>query len=144
MISPVPVVGAATCYGCLVTGFRGAPAASVGFRLPLFVLAQVATPPLARHRGNRNVQGRAKGACAAAMGTIDAACVLPRRIAAGDWPNVLFGLALLVVRFLWEASHRLRIAAIAVVGRIALPRPHPASGMVRRGGDCGAVEHPVV
>jgi chromate transporter len=76
MISPGPVVIAATFVGYLVAGFSGALAATIGIFLPSFVLVLVAAPILARHRSNPNVQGFVKGAYAAAIGTILGACAI--------------------------------------------------------------------
>jgi chromate transporter len=131
MISPGPVVITATFVGYLVAGFWGALAATVGIFLPSFVLVQAAAPVLARHRGNRNVQGFVKGAYAAAIGTILGACVLLGRIAIGDWLTVLLGLASLLVLFRWKVSNPLLMAATATIGLIAFPLLRPAWVMVR-------------
>jgi chromate transporter len=131
MISPGPVVITATFVGYLVAGFWGALAATIGIFLPSFVLVLVAAPILARHRGNRNVQGFVKGAYAAAIGTILGACVLLGRIAIGDWLTILIGIASLVVLFRWKVSNPLLIAVTTAVGLIAFPWLHPAWVMVR-------------
>jgi chromate transporter len=131
MISPGPVVITATFVGYLVAGFWGALAATVGIFLPSFVLVQVAAPVLARHRGNRNVQGFVKGAYAAAIGMILGACILLGRIAIGDWLTVLLGLASLLVQFRWKVSNPLLMAATATIGLIAFPLLRPAWVMVR-------------
>jgi chromate transporter len=74
MISPGPVVITATFVGYLVAGFWGSLLSTVGIFLPSFILVLVAAPLLARNRTNPNVQGFVKGAYAAAIGTILAAC----------------------------------------------------------------------
>ncbi len=131
MISPGPVVITATFVGYLVAGFWGSLAATVGIFLPSFILVLVAAPILVRHRSNRNVQGFVKGAYAAAIGTILAACVLLGRIAIGDWLTVLIAVAALIALFLWKISNPLLMAVTALAGLIAFPLLHPAWVMVR-------------
>ena len=131
MISPGPVVITATFVGYLVAGFWGSLLSTVGIFLPSFLLVLIAAPLLARHRGDRNVQGFVKGAYAAAIGTILGACVLLGKIAIGDWLTALIGLASLVVLFRWKVSNPLLIAATAVVGLIAFPILEPNWVMVR-------------
>src|SRR5579862_5506701 len=99
MISPGPVVITATFVGFIVGGFWGSLVATVGIFLPSFILVLVAAPILARHSGNKNVQGFVKGAYAAAIGTILGACVLLGKVAIGDWLTALIGVASLAVLF---------------------------------------------
>ena len=131
MISPGPVVITATFVGYLVAGFWGSLAATIGIFFPSFVLVLVAAPILARHRGNRNVQGFVKGAYAAAIGTILGACVLLGRIAIGDWLTVLIGVGALIALFRWRVSNPLLMAVTAVAGLVAFPLLHPAWVMVK-------------
>jgi chromate transporter len=131
MISPGPVVITATFVGYLVAGFWGSLVSTFGIFLPSFLLVLIAAPLLARHRGDRNVQGFVKGAYAAAIGTILGACVLLGKIAIGDWLTALIGLASLVVLFRWKVSNPLLIAVTACVGLIAFPIIEPAWVMVR-------------
>jgi chromate transporter len=131
MISPGPVVITATFVGYLVAGFWGSLVSTVGIFLPSFLLVLIVAPILARHRANANVQGFVKGAYAAAIGTILGASVLLGRIAIGDWPTALIGLASLAVLFRWKVSNPMLIAATAAVGLIAFPLLQPAWVMVK-------------
>lgn len=131
MISPGPVVITATFVGYLVAGFQGALVATVGIFLPSFILVLVAAPLLARHRGNRNVQGFVKGAYAAAIGTILGACVLLGRIAIGDWLTALIAAGALLALFRWKVSNPLLMAVTAAAGLIAFPLLQPAWVMVK-------------
>ena len=131
MISPGPVVITATFVGYLVAGFQGALVATVGIFLPSFILVLVAAPLLARHRGNRNVQGFVKGAYAAAIGTILGACVLLGRIVIGDWLTALIAVGALLALFRWKVSNPLLMALTAATGLIAFPLLHPAWVMVK-------------
>jgi chromate transporter len=131
MISPGPVVITATFVGYLVAGFWGSLVSTVGIFLPSFILVLVAAPILARHRGNRNIQGFVKGAYAAAIGTILGASVLLGRVAIGDWLTAAVGLASLAVLFRWKVSNPLLIAVTAVIGLVAFPLLHPTWVMVK-------------
>src|SRR6185312_14938596 len=131
MISPGPVVITATFVGYLVAGFWGSLVSTIGIFMPSFLLVLIVAPILARHRANPNVQGFVKGAYGAAIGTILGASVLLGRIAIGDWPTALIGLASLAVLFRWKVSNPMLIAATAAVGLIAFPLLQPAWVMVK-------------
>jgi chromate transporter len=131
MISPGPVVITATFVGYLVAGLWGALAATVGIFLPSFLLVLLVAPILARHRGDRNVQGFIKGAYAAAIGTILGACVLLARLAIGDAFTTVIGVASLVALFRWKINNPLLMALTAAAGLIAFPLLHPAWVMVK-------------
>ena len=131
MISPGPVVITATFVGYLVAGFWGSLVSTIGIFFPSFLLVLVAAPILARHRGNRNVQGFIKGAYAAAIGTILGACILLGRIAIGDWLTMAIAAASLAVLFRWKVSNPLLIAATALIGLIAFPLLQPTWVMVK-------------
>jgi chromate transporter len=131
MISPGPVVITATFVGYLVAGLTGALVATIGIFLPSFLLVLLVAPILARHRGNRNVQGFIKGAYAAAIGTILGACVLLGHIAIGDWFTIVVAIAALFALFRWTISNPLLMAVTAVAGLIAFPLLHPVWVMVR-------------
>ena len=126
MISPGPVVITATFVGYLVAGFWGSLVATVGIFLPSFLLILIAAPILARHRGNRQVQGFVKGAYAAAIGTILGACVLLGKIAIGDWLTALIALGSLALLFRFKVSNPLLVAATAAIGLVAFPLLQPA------------------
>ncbi len=131
MISPGPVVITATFVGYIVAGFWGSLAATVGIFLPSFLFVLIAAPILARHSGNKNVQGFVKGAYAAAIGTILGACVLLGQVAIGDWLTAAIALVSLGVLFRWKVSNPLLIAATAVIGLIGYQLLHPAWVMVK-------------
>jgi chromate transporter len=131
MISPGPVVITATFVGYLVAGFWGSLVSTIGIFLPSFLLVLIVAPILARHRGNANVAGFVKGAYAAAIGTILGACVLLGRIAIGDWPTALIGVASLAALFRWKINNPLLIAVTAVIGLIAFPLLQPGWVMVK-------------
>jgi Chromate transporter len=102
-----------------------------GIFLPSFILVLVAAPLLAKYRGNPNVQGFAKGAYAAAIGTILGACILLGRIAIGDWLTALVGVLSLAILFRWKVNNPLLIAATAVIGLVPYPLLQPTWVMLK-------------
>ena len=126
MLSPGPVVITATFVGYLVAGFWGSLVATIGIFFPSFLLVLIVAPILVRHRANVNVQGFAKGAYAAAIGTILGACVLLGKVAIGDWLTALIALLSLVVLFRWKVSNPALVAATASIGLVAFPLLRPA------------------
>jgi chromate transporter len=131
IISPGPVVIAATFVGYLVAGFWGSFASTIGIFLPSFLLVLMAAPIITRHRRNANVQGFIKGAYAAAIGTILGACILLGRIAIGDWLTAAIGVASLAVLFRWKVSNPALITATALIGLTAYPSLQPTWVMVK-------------
>jgi chromate transporter len=131
MISPGPVVITATFVGYLVGGFWGSVVSTVGIFLPSFLFVLIVAPILARHSGNKNVQGFVKGAYAAAIGTILGACVLLGKVAIGDWLTVAIGVVSLGVLFRWKVSNPLLIAVTAVIGLVGYSVLHPTWVMVK-------------
>jgi chromate transporter len=131
MISPGPVVITATFVGFLVAGFWGATAATIGIFLPSFILVLVAAPLLARHRGNRRVQGFIKGAYGAAIGTILGACFLLSRIAIGDWLTILIAVISLIALFRWKVSNPVLMLAAAILGYACFPILQPGWVLVK-------------
>jgi chromate transporter len=131
IISPGPVVIAATFVGYLVAGFWGSFASTIGIFLPSFLLVLMAAPIITRHRRNANVQGFIKGAYAAAIGTILGACILLGRIAIGDWLTAAIGVASLAVLFRWKVSNPALITATALIGLTAYPLLQPTWVMVK-------------
>jgi chromate transporter len=126
MISPGPVVITATFVGYIVGGFWGSVVATVGIFLPSFLFVLIVAPILARHSGNKNVQGFVKGAYAAAIGTILGACVLLGQVAIGDWLTAAIAVVSLGVLFRWKVSNPLLIAVTAVIGLVGYQLLHPA------------------
>ena len=61
MVTPGPVMTAATFAGYLVAGPWGAVVCTIAIYLPSFLLVLLAAPPLMRHRANPLVQGFVKG-----------------------------------------------------------------------------------
>jgi chromate transporter len=131
MITPGPLVIAATFVGYLVAGFWGAIISTIGIFLPSFVLVLVVAPLLARHGSNPNIKGFVRGAYAAAIGSILGASFLLGRIAIGDWLTALIGAASLAMLFRLKVSNPLLIAVTAIIGLVAFPILQPAWVMTK-------------
>ncbi len=110
MLTPGPVMTAATFAGYLVAGVPGALICTVAIYLPSFLLVLLAAPLLMRHRDNRFVRGFVKGVYAVAIGAILGASLLLGRHAIGDWVTIAIAAGSLV------ALTRFKISSPAVVG----------------------------
>ncbi len=96
MLTPGPVMTAATFAGYLVAGVPGALVCTVAIYLPSFLLVLLAAPPLMRHRDNPLVQGFVKGVYAVAIGAILGASLLLGWHAIGDLVTIAIAAASLV------------------------------------------------
>ena len=114
MVTPGPVMTAATFAGYLVAGPLGALVCTIAIYLPSFLLVLLAAPPLMRYRTNLLVQGFVKGVYAAAIGAILGAVILLGGRAIGDWVTAM-------------------IAATGLVALLLLPHQRPAPSWI--GGD---------
>lgn len=119
MVTPGPVMTAATFAGYLVAGPWGAVVCTIAIYLPSFLLVQLAAPPLMRHRANPHVQGFVKGVYAAAIGAILAAVILLGARAVGDWISAVIAVAGLVALLRFRISSPLLVGVAAAIGLLA-------------------------
>ncbi len=119
MVTPGPVMTAATFAGYLVAGPWGAVVCTVAIYLPSFLLVQLAAPPLMRHRTNPFVQGFVKGVYPAAIGAILASVILLGGRAIGDWVTAIIAIAGLLALVCLRISGPLLVGLAAVVGLAA-------------------------
>ena len=119
MVTPGPVMTAATFAGYLVAGTWGAVVCTIAIYLPSFLLVQLAAPPLMRHRANPLVQGFVKGVYAAAIGAILAAAILLGGRAIGDWVTAMIAVAGLVALLRFRISGPLLVGVAAAIGLVA-------------------------
>lgn len=120
MITPGPVMTAATFAGYLVAGPLGAAVCTIAIYLPSFLLVLLAAPPLMRRRGSLLVQGFTKGVYAAAMGSILAAAMLLGMRAIEDKVTALIAIGGLLVVLRFQVSNSLLVGAAAVIGLLVL------------------------
>ena len=126
MVTPGPVMTAATFAGYLVAGVWGAVICTIAIYLPSFVLVLFAAPPLVRHRDSALVQGFVKGAYAAAVGAILAAAILLGRRAIGDWVTACIAAASLVALVRFRLANPVIVGLAAIVGWLAFQLLQPS------------------
>ena len=119
MVTPGPVMTAATFAGYLVAGPLGAVVCTIAIYLPSFLLVLLAAPPLMRHRTNLLVQGFVKGVYAAAIGAILAAAILLGGRAIGDWVTATIAVAGLAALLRFRISGPLLVGVAAAIGLVA-------------------------
>ncbi len=125
MVTPGPLMTAATFAGYLVAGPLGALVCTIAIYLPSFLLVLLAAPPLMRHRASPLVQGFVKSVYAAAIGAILGAAILLGGRAIGDWVTALIAAASLVALLRFRIGGPLLVGASAVVGLVAFRFLHP-------------------
>lgn len=119
MITPGPVMTAATFAGYVVAGPPGAVACTIAIFLPSFLLVLLAAPPLMRHRDSTAVQGFVKGVYAAAMGAILGAAIQLGAHAIRDGLTAAIAIAGLLALIRLRVSGPLLIGAAATTGLLA-------------------------
>ena len=116
MVTPGPVMTAATFAGYLVAGPWGALVCTIAIYLPSFLLVLLAAPPLMRHRTSLFVQGFVKGVYAAAIGAILGAAMLLGRQAIGDWITAMIAATGLAALLRFRVSGPLLVGVAAAIG----------------------------
>jgi chromate transporter len=119
MVTPGPVMTAATFAGYLIAGPIGAFACTVAIYLPSFLLVMLAAPPLVRHRANRFVQGFVKGVYAAAIGAILGSAIVLGSRAVADWITALIAGMGLIALMRFRVSGLVLVGVAAAIGLIA-------------------------
>jgi chromate transporter len=118
MVTPGPVMTAATFAGYVVAGPVGAVVCTIAIYLPSFLLVLLAAPPLMRHRTNVSVQSFVKGVYAAAMGAILGAAILLGGRAVEDWITAAIAAAGFVALLRFRISGPLLVGVAAAIGLI--------------------------
>jgi chromate transporter len=120
LLTPGPVVIAATFLGYQIAGLAGAAVATVGIFTPIYAGVVIPGRWFVRHRQHPQIQAFVRGATAAAAGAIaGAVIVLGRQIIVDVRSAVLAGAALLIlVRF--KVKEPILVAAGAVIGLLFL------------------------
>jgi len=97
MITPGPVVIAASFIGYLVAGPVGATLAALAVFAPPYLIVIIGAPYYRRFAQNRQVKAFVQGVTAAAVGAIAGAAFILGRRALVDFPTVLIALVTLVL-----------------------------------------------
>lgn len=125
MLTPGPVMTAATFAGYLVAGVQGALVCTIAIYLPSFLLVLFAAPALMRHRANPLVQGFIKAVYAVAMGAILGASLLLGWHAIGDWVTVVILASSLVALLRFRVSNPMVVGLAAAFGFVAFGFTQP-------------------
>jgi chromate transporter len=131
MLTPGPVMTAATFAGYLVAGGWGALVCTVAIYLPSFLLVLFAAPLLMRHRSNPLVQGFVKAVYAIAIGAILGASLLLGWNAIGDWVTVVIAAGSLVALIRFRISNPIVVGVSAAVGWVAFSLTQPGWVLLR-------------
>ena len=131
MLTPGPVMTAATFAGYLVAGVWGALVCTIAIYLPSFLLVLFVAPMLMRHRANPVVQGFVKGVYAVAIGAILGAALLLGWHAVGDWVTVVIAAASLVALTRFKVGNPLVVGLAAAVGWAAFEFSQPGWILLR-------------
>ena len=119
MVTPGPVMTAATFAGFLVAGPLGALVCTIAIYLPSFLLVLLVAPQLMRHRTSLLVQGFVKGVYAAAIGAILGAAMVLGRQAIGDWVTAMIAATGLVALLRFRISGPILVGVAAAIGIVA-------------------------
>jgi chromate transporter len=125
MVTPGPVMTAATFAGYLAAGPLGALVCTIAIYLPSFLLVLFAAPPLMHYRASVLVQGFVKGVYGAAIGAILAAAILLGGRAIVDWVTAIIAVAGLVALVRFRIGGPLLVGSAAAVGLVAFKFLHP-------------------
>jgi chromate transporter len=122
MVSPGPVVIAATFVGFVVGGLSGAAAATVGIFTPAVLFTVAAVPLLQRHGHGRRLRGFVRGITAAVVGVLAGTTPLVGRSVLVDTPTLGLAVAALVaLRLLPRAPEPLLVLSGAFLGWLLHP-----------------------
>ena len=131
MLTPGPVMTAATFAGYLVAGVWGALICTLAIYLPSFLLVLFAAPLLMRHHSNRFVQGFVKAVYAVAMGTILGASLLLGWHAIGDWVTVVIAAGSLIALIRFRVGNPVVVGVAAAIGWLAFSFTQPGWVLLR-------------
>lgn len=116
LLTPGPVVIAATFLGYQIAGLAGAAVATVGIFLPIYAGVVLPGRWFVRHRHHRQVQAFVRGATAAAAGAIAGAVVVLGRQSIVDAPSALLAAGALGALVRLRAPEPVLVAIGAAVG----------------------------
>ena len=114
LLTPGPVVIAATFLGYQIAGLPGALVATVGIFTPIYLGVVVPGRWFVRHRQHRQLQAFVHGATAAAAVTVLARQVLT------DWPSAMIAVASLALLLQFKVKEPLLVGARALIGLAVL------------------------
>lgn len=116
LLTPGPVVIAATFLGYQIAGVAGAIVATVGIFLPIYAGVVIPGRWFVRHRHHPQIQAFVRGATAAAAGAIAGAVIVLGRQVVIDWPSAALTSAALVLLAKYKIKEPILVAAGAAIG----------------------------
>ena len=119
MVTPGPLMTAATFAGYLIAGPWGALVGTIAIYLPSFLLVQLVAPWLMHHRNNALVQSFVKGVYAAAMGAILASAIVLGLHAVSDWLTAAIAIGGLAALLRFKVSGLVLVGVAAAIGLAA-------------------------
>jgi chromate transporter len=131
MLTPGPVMTAATFAGYLVAGGWGALVCTLAIYLPSFLLVVFVAPFVMRHRNNPFVEGFVKAVYAIAIGAILGASLLLGWHAIGDWVTVVIAAGSLVALIRYRIGNPAVVGVSAAVGWVAFTLTQPSWVLLR-------------
>lgn len=120
LMTPGPVVIAATFLGYQIAGLAGAAVATVGIFAPIYLGVIVPGPWFIRHRNNRQIKAFVRGATAAAAGAIAGAVIVLGRQTIIDWRSAVISVAALAALVRFKIKEPLLVLAGAGIGLAVL------------------------
>lgn len=116
LLTPGPVVIAATFLGYQIGGLPGALVATLGIFTPIYLGVVIPGRWFVRHRQQPQIQAFVRGATAAAAGAIAGAVIVLGRQVIVDWRSAVLAAFALVALVRFKVKEPLLVAAGAAVG----------------------------
>jgi chromate transporter len=116
LLTPGPVVIAATFLGYQIAGLAGATVATLGIFTPIYAGVVLPGRWFVRHRHNPQIQAFSRGTTAAAAGAIAGAVIVLGRQTIIDWPSAVLAAAALALLVKFKVKEPLLVAAGAAIG----------------------------
>jgi chromate transporter len=120
LLTPGPVVIAATFLGYQIAGLAGAAVATVGIFTPIYAGVVLPGRWFVRHRHHRQVQAFVRGATAAAAGAIAGAVIVLGRQTIIDWRSAALAVLALLLLIRYKTKEPILVGAGAVIGLLLL------------------------
>ena len=116
LLTPGPVVIAATFLGYQIAGLAGAAVATVGIFAPIYAGVVLPGRWFVRHREHPQIQAFVRGATAAAAGAIAGAVIVLGRQIIVDVPSGALAAVSLLVLVRFKVKEPILVAVGAVIG----------------------------
>jgi chromate transporter len=116
LLTPGPVVIAATFLGYQIAGLAGAVVATVGIFVPIYAGVVLPGRWFVRHRHQPQVQAFVRGATAAAAGAIAGAVVVLGRQTIVDWRSALLAAAAVLLLIRYKVKEPILVGGGALIG----------------------------